>query len=319
MLEDELDFGKWFGVYDGHGGVEASDHVVGNLYRSTLDCWKNAGRPRGTNQLDALAAAITRGFKRTEAAFLEIATRRQLHAGSTAIVVLLHGRDPPASETTAAAPGPKELTLVTANLGDSRAVLCRNGLAVPLSEDHKPDRKDEKARIERAGGVVVNIGGIWRVCTAASSTGIKLHYDDNLYLATSRAFGDRLLKGDHGDLVSCIPEIKCQRGAWRAFAREHPSAPHAVWWLTALCVAAVEPNDLFFVLACDGIWDVMSDQEVVDVAAKALVTDNAKEAAAAVVRTAYAAKHDNDQPASLVFDCRSQWPQHGRTVPPSVE
>jgi serine/threonine protein phosphatase PrpC len=95
----------------------------------------------------------------------------------------------------------------------ARAVLCRDGLALALSEDHKPDRKDEKARVEQAGGVVVNIGGIWRVCTAASSTGIKLHYDDNLYLATSRAFGDRLLKGDHGDLVSSVPEIKCQSGA----------------------------------------------------------------------------------------------------------
>ena len=58
-----------------------------------------------------------------------------------------------------------------------------------------------------------------------------------------------------------------------------------------LCIVAlpVEPNDLFFVLACDGVWDVMSDQDVVDVAAKALVTDNAREAAAAVVREAYVA------------------------------
>lgn len=282
--EDELDFGKWFGVYDGHGGVEASDHVAANLYRNILDCWKNAGRPQGLQRLEALAKTVTDGFARTEAAFIQIAARKKLHAGSTAICVLVHGREPPkppgplGHSSSAADAG--ALTLMTANLGDSRAVLCRDGLALALSEDHKPDRKDEKARVEQAGGVVVNIGGIWRVCTAASSTGIKLHYDDNLYLATSRAFGDRLLKGDHGDLVSSVPEIKCQ---------------------------SVEPNDLFFVLACDGVWDVMSDQDVVDVAAKALVTDNAREAAAAVVREAYKkASLDNLTATVVQFDWQSK-------------
>ena len=50
--------------------------------------------------------------------------------------------------------------------------------AKPLSEDHKPNRQDERARIEDAGGVVV-WAGTWRV------GGV---------LAVSRAFGDRLLK-----------------------------------------------------------------------------------------------------------------------------
>ena len=50
--------------------------------------------------------------------------------------------------------------------------------AKPLSEDHKPNRQDERARIEEAGGVVV-WAGTWRV------GGV---------LAVSRAFGDRLLK-----------------------------------------------------------------------------------------------------------------------------
>lgn len=39
-------------------------------------------------------------------------------------------------------------TLTVLNVGDSRAVLCRGGEAVPLSDDHKPDRPDEKERIE---------------------------------------------------------------------------------------------------------------------------------------------------------------------------
>lgn len=45
-----------------------------------------------------------------------------------------------------------------ANAGDSRAIVgLKEGThikAVPLSEDHKPDNIEEKARIEKAGGFV---------------------------------------------------------------------------------------------------------------------------------------------------------------------
>lgn len=51
-------------------------------------------------------------------------------------------------------------------------------VAVPLSDDHKPNRSDERQRIEDAGGFVIRIG-TWRV------GGI---------LAVSRAFGDKQLK-----------------------------------------------------------------------------------------------------------------------------
>jgi len=44
--------------------------------------------------------------------------------------------------------------LVVANAGDSRSVLCRGGKALPLSEDHKPDNEEEKARIEKAGSYI---------------------------------------------------------------------------------------------------------------------------------------------------------------------
>eukprot|EP01048_Picozoa_sp_COSAG05_P030271 COSAG05_NODE_10419_length_566_cov_1.089936_1_plen_96_part_00 len=88
--------------------------------------------------------------QRTERAFLELAKRRKLNAGSTSCVVVLHGRDPLA------------LTLVCANVGDSRAVLCRGGRAQRLSEDHKPNRRDERKRIEKAGGCVLNVGGVRR-------------------------------------------------------------------------------------------------------------------------------------------------------------
>jgi protein phosphatase PTC1 len=66
-------------------------------------------------------------------------------------------------------------TLYCANVGDSRAVLCRNGQAVPLSYDHKPSRPDEKERIQAAGGNVVS-GRLFGV------------------LGVSRSFGDSRFK-----------------------------------------------------------------------------------------------------------------------------
>ena len=41
-----------------------------------------------------------------------------------------------------------------ANAGDSRAVLCKKGVAIPLSIDHKPDLDSEKNRIYKADGWV---------------------------------------------------------------------------------------------------------------------------------------------------------------------
>ena len=40
------------------------------------------------------------------------------------------------------------------NAGDSRAVLCRQGAPVPLSNDHKPSHPTEAARVRAAGGEV---------------------------------------------------------------------------------------------------------------------------------------------------------------------
>ena len=45
----------------------------------------------------------------------------RIQAGCTAVVALLRGNE-----------------LFVANAGDSRAILCRSGQAVPLSHDHKP-------------------------------------------------------------------------------------------------------------------------------------------------------------------------------------
>ena len=82
------------------------------------------------------------------------------------------------------------------NIGDSRAVLSRSGLALDLSYDQRPDRDDERARIQEMGGFVSFARVLGR-------------------LAVSRAFGDfeykifdPTLAQLKGPLIIAEPEIR---------------------------------------------------------------------------------------------------------------
>ncbi|EAN88537.1 protein phosphatase 2C, putative, partial [Trypanosoma cruzi] len=118
----------------------------------------------------------------------------------------------------------KEDDLYCGNAGDSRCVLCRDGEPLPLSNDHKPFLPTELARIERAGGYVWNR----RV---------------NGALALSRAIGDFVFKCNmqvswDQQAVTSAPEVRFIR-----LNRDH---------------------DEFAVIACDGIWDVLNNDQVVE-------------------------------------------------------
>eukprot|EP00612_Vaucheria_litorea_P002899 CAMPEP_0171459808 /NCGR_PEP_ID=MMETSP0945-20130129/4933_1 /TAXON_ID=109269 /ORGANISM="Vaucheria litorea, Strain CCMP2940" /LENGTH=207 /DNA_ID=CAMNT_0011985879 /DNA_START=772 /DNA_END=1395 /DNA_ORIENTATION=- len=108
--------------------------------------------------------------------------------------------------------------LYTANLGDSRAVLCSGGTAFDLSKDCKAKRADEISRITSLGGNIEKgrIRG---------------------QLAVSRSLGDACYKVKGRMLVSNDAEIS---------------------------EFQITKNDSFIILACDGLWDVMSSQDAVN-------------------------------------------------------
>ena len=54
----------------------------------------------------------------------------------------------------------RDSELTVANVGDSRCVLCRNGIALEMSVDHKPEDKPELDRINKAGGKVTCEGRV---------------------------------------------------------------------------------------------------------------------------------------------------------------
>ncbi|KAG8389781.1 hypothetical protein BUALT_Bualt01G0014200 [Buddleja alternifolia] len=151
-----------FGVFDGHGGSRTAEYLKSNLFKNL------SSHPEFINDTKS---AIVEAFKQTDTNYLNEEKSQQKDAGSTA--------------STAVFVGDK---LFVANVGDSRVVACRAGSAIPLSVDHKPDRSDERERIEQAGGFIL-WAGTWRV------GGV---------LAVSRAFGDKLLR----PYVVAEPEIQ---------------------------------------------------------------------------------------------------------------
>ncbi len=159
----EVDNKKFYGVFDGHGGDTASAFVADHIADTLAEALESEA---------TIPEALEKAFVKTEAAYKKSETP---DSGTTAVTALVDGT-----------------TLYIANAGDSRAVLCQDGKAVILSDDHKPSRADEKARIEKCGGFVFTyptpIGPISRV---------------NGILSTSRSIGDFPLK----PMVSAVPEV----------------------------------------------------------------------------------------------------------------
>lgn len=113
--------------------------------------------------------------------------------------------------------------LFVANAGDSRCVVCRAGKVIEMSFDHKPEDDIEFERIRKAGGRVTLDGRV--------NGGLNL----------SRAIGDHGYKMNDAlpaedQMISALPDIKR---------------------------ITLEPEDEFMVLACDGIWNYMSNEEVI--------------------------------------------------------
>ncbi|KAL5268790.1 hypothetical protein ACHWQZ_G002589 [Mnemiopsis leidyi] len=134
------------------------------------------------------------------------------------------------SGTTAVCAFITKTDIICANCGDSRAIFSRAGDLKLVTRDHKPYNDDERRRIEKAGGSVM----MQRV---------------NGSLAVSRALGDYEYKSTQNmpsieQQVSPQPEI---------FVLERDYE-----------------HDEFLVIACDGIWDVMSNQQVLEFVHKEL-------------------------------------------------
>jgi hypothetical protein len=103
-LEDFSSQYSFFGVYDGHGGLQAVDYVNVHLHDNIVN---------SPYFFTDTSKAIEEGFEKTDREFIDVALANNYDGGSgtTTCIAIIRGN-----------------VLYVANVGDSECFLCRNGL-----------------------------------------------------------------------------------------------------------------------------------------------------------------------------------------------
>lgn len=239
MVEDAT--GALFGVLDGHGGSQAARLAVRDEAKDALPSLLRSAVAAADGTLRDLERRVAEAFVACDAWLRYQPEVVRDQSGSTCVVAGLRKRADGA------------FSAFVANAGDSRGILVRRspsgnaaGEHLVASEDHKPDRPDEHARIAAAGGFVSDADA-----ARNPASNVVARLDGNL--AVSRGLGDfayKQLKNKPPEVqkVSCVPEF---------YELGHSAAS-----------PPMQAGDLL-ILACDGIFDVLSNEALAEAVADA--------------------------------------------------
>ncbi|KAI8474448.1 MAG: phosphatase 2C-like domain-containing protein [Monoraphidium minutum] len=192
-------------------------------------------------------------------------------SGSTALVALVH---------------PEKA--IFASLGDCVAAVCRGGVAVKATQQHRvhgvgPDVSEEVARVESTGAWVVD----GRVCNV---------------LAVSRAFGDPEFKGVG---LKTLLASGARRGMWSqefAAAKEFASDPVIV--VPDVTEIRLLPQDEFIIMGTDGLWDCMPVNDAVTYARKQFRSGKDAQQVAEAMTSIALRRYTADNVGVVVIDLR---------------
>ncbi|XP_054154987.1 serine-rich adhesin for platelets-like [Oppia nitens] len=154
---------SYYAIFDGHAGVDAASYLSAHLHHNLVNTQAFADGD--------IVGAFKEAFSLTDLYYLERSARESRKAGSTALCALLEDRR----------------KLYVTWLGDSQALLVKDGRPIDIMVPHKPEHDIERKRIEELGGFVAYVD-TWRV---------------NGTLAVSRAIGDP----EHKPYVSSEPDV----------------------------------------------------------------------------------------------------------------
>eukprot|EP00941_MAST-03F_sp_MAST-3F-sp1_P000440 g440.t1 len=243
----------FYAVFDGHGGSAASRFAGSHMHEHFSEELQKGVSPSRALWNASLSTDLAFWKKiHSPAAILARSENggRRDNSGTTAICAFFDG----------------EHGLYISNLGDSRAVLCRRGKALSVSSDHKPlpnVRPDECARIVAAGGFIFmgRVLGQLAVCRAIGDVDFKAgaSWLESAMAKNTKQFGSGFSKFQNSE--NAENKNKKKRGA---IVTAEPE----------IAYVDLQHGDEFLLLACDGLFDVLSSQAAIDEVRKSLSQHN---------------------------------------------
>ena len=226
-----------FSLFDGHGGDKCAEYLKDELY--TLIA-RNPHFPTDKKR------ALLEGFIQAEGRFITQAKLSNDQSGSCAIVVLLDG-----------------IKMFVANAGDSRAFLVHeDGSIDQMSKDHKPESLGERDRVIKSGGRVYRL-----------RTYNQIEFLDIMGLSQlghkEANFGPFRIEPGGLSVARSLGDIKSKDPAFGGNPECVCSLPEITEW-------TVKKSNEFLVIACDGIFDVISNEDAAMIARKSLIQSKEK-------------------------------------------
>ena len=220
---------SFFGIYDGHGGEGCSEYLRDNLHK--LICNNNEYFP------DNVPEAIKLGFQKAEKDFINnyaLNDKKEIidRSGSCAVIILIIDNK-----------------AYVANVGDSRCLLSmENGKKfVEVTKDHKPNSPNEVKRIKKYGGNIYQ-----------SETVINNVNNPNV--------NGKILIGPYRVLPGRL-SVSRTVGDVEAKLEKFGGNPNVIIPDPEIFFYDLNRNDIdFFILGCDGIYDQISSNEVLECA-----------------------------------------------------
>lgn len=206
-----------FAVFDGHGGTDSVRFVYENLIETfRLKLLNNPiSFDYSENFYEEMSKMLNISIIETDNEFYnKFFNNLYEDSGTTAVIVVIAGD-----------------RIICANVGDSRAILSRDGKPLVLSRDFKPYHTDEKKRIENAGGTVINkrVNG---------NNAISRAFGNFKFKSISRSNIMERANGNGEDIIAVKPDIRETQ----------------IDWL----------KDEFIIIGCDGLFDLITNAEIID-------------------------------------------------------
>ena len=233
---------SYFSIFDGHGGEECSEFLKDNYLKYLVD---NKNFPYDIKQ------SMIEAFKDIEEEFFKLKCKDTLEesdkSGSCALVAVIFDNK-----------------IYIANIGDSRAIMSINeGTKIKqLTVDHKPDNLIEFERAMKNGSKIYLDDNDDPDRDVSKIKFIKDKHDlEKKKELKQNSDEDKIFRVYPSDLavMRTVGDIKAKK-------KEFGGNPGTIINYPDIFVIDINSYDDFIVMGCDGIFDDLSNQEIIDAA-----------------------------------------------------